>query len=187
MCTDHDNKYLSSFHLWISTFTSLHWPLTIDHWQLASPFMYWKYWEGWNEVEDRSIADGVQPSPFIIVSPYWVLSWINVPNFQTKANSAPFCDSIARTCLMTIADNEFQSQPCLAICYTHDETLEQSRCYEMHARIQTHIILVLRVGEPKPQLSPLPWLNLQHLVNIADSESQSQPCLVFCYPCSEIL
>ena len=39
--------------------------------------------------------------------------------------------------VVTIVDNEFQSQPCLTIQYTHNETLEQSRSRGQREKIQT--------------------------------------------------
>ena len=55
-----------------------------------------------------------------------------IPHRGANRNST-LCPSQLYSCLwlvsqhlVTIADNEFQSQPCLAICYTHNETLEQS-------------------------------------------------------------
>ena len=42
--------------------------------------------------------------------------------------------------------NEFQSQPCMTIHYTYNETLEGSSCCEMLESIQTCLILVWKVG-----------------------------------------
>ena len=41
--------------------------------------------------------------------------------------------------------NEFQSQPCLTIYHTYDETLEGSSCCEMLESVPTHLILVWKV------------------------------------------
>ena len=47
---------------------------------------------------------------------------------------------------VTVLDNEVQSQSHLTIHYTHNETLEGSSCCEMLVTIQSHAILVWKVG-----------------------------------------
>ena len=87
---------------------------------------------------------------------------------------------------VTIVDNEFQSQPCLAICYTCDETLEQSSCCDMDASNQTHTNLgVEKWGVPVKVYHHLS-LNSQHAFTIVDNEFQSQPCLAICNTCNEM-
>ena len=49
--------------------------------------------------------------------------------------------------VVTILDNEFQSQPCLTIHYTNDETVEGSSHFEMLESVQTHSNLEEKVGD----------------------------------------
>eukprot|EP00956_Cyclotella_meneghiniana_P040826 scaffold206348_cov63-Cyclotella_meneghiniana.AAC.1 len=56
----------------------------------------------------------------------------------------------------TLAGNEIQSQVSITIHYTHNETLERSRCCDMdaNAMIQSHKNWVWKMGSSKPQLTP---------------------------------
>ena len=45
-----------------------------------------------------------------------------------------------------VAENEFQSQPCLTIQYTNGERLEGLRCCELPESASTHSIWVRKVG-----------------------------------------
>ena len=93
----------------------------------------------------------------------------------------PQCQNCSHPCLKSqlgviILEVEFQSQPCLTIYYTHDETLEQAKYCEMGAHIQTDPILVWKVGSPEQYCSN-PWIKSQLGVIILEVEFQSQPCL----------
>ena len=48
--------------------------------------------------------------------------------------------------VVTIVEAKFQSQSCLTIHHTYDETLEGSSCCEALESVQTHLILVWKVG-----------------------------------------
>eukprot|EP00956_Cyclotella_meneghiniana_P037202 scaffold135482_cov65-Cyclotella_meneghiniana.AAC.1 len=54
----------------------------------------------------------------------------------------------------TLPGNEIQSQVSITIHYTHDETLEPSRCCDMDAMIQSRTNWVWKMGSSKPQLTP---------------------------------
>ena len=56
--------------------------------------------------------------------------------------------------VVTNVNNEFQSQSCLAIWYTHNETFEQSNCCDRWAMIQALTILVWTVEVAKVALNP---------------------------------
>ena len=49
---------------------------------------------------------------------------------------------------VTKIDYEFQSQPCFFFYHTHNETFEQSSCYDMDVQMQTLTILIWKVGTP---------------------------------------
>ena len=78
---------------------------------------------------------------------------------------------------MTIVGNEFQSQPCVTIYNTHDETLEQSSCCHLGEQIKTHTILVEKVEVLIADFSP-PMTIGQLVVTIVGNEFQSQPCVI---------
>ena len=87
----------------------------------------------------------------------WVHTANNPPNLG--GNWKPQCQNCQHPCLKSqlgviISKDEFQSQPCLTIYYTHDETLELTSCCEMGAHSQTHPILVWNMGTSMPKLSP---------------------------------
>eukprot|EP00956_Cyclotella_meneghiniana_P030220 scaffold75463_cov60-Cyclotella_meneghiniana.AAC.1 len=54
----------------------------------------------------------------------------------------------------TLPGNEIQSQVSITIHFTHNETLEWSRCCDMDAMIQSHTNWVWKMGSSKPQLTP---------------------------------
>ena len=49
--------------------------------------------------------------------------------------------------VVMVVDDEFKSQPCKTIHYTYNETLEGLRCCELPESVQTHSILVWKVGK----------------------------------------
>ena len=56
--------------------------------------------------------------------------------------------------VVTIVDAEFQSQPCVIIHYTHDETLEESSCCQLRELVQTHLIFGVKSRGVELKLSP---------------------------------
>ena len=67
--------------------------------------------------------------------------------------------------VVTIIDTQFQSQPCLNIYYTYDETLEASSCCQLPELVQAHLILVYKVGV---------WIS--EIVTTHDSKQKSGCC-----------
>ena len=73
---------------------------------------------------------------------------------------------------------KFQSQPCITIHHTCHETLVGSSCCKMPEPVQTHLILVLKVGMcHQAKFFPSHDSKTGCGDRIADSRSQSQPCL----------
>ena len=85
-----------------------------------------------------------------------------------------------------IISNVSQSQPCMIIYYTYNETLEGSSCCKMLESVQTHIIFVLKVGVYLAIFVPL-MTQKQFVVTILDSQFHSQPCLTIHYTYDETL
>ena len=81
--------------------------------------------------------------------------------------------------VVIVVHNEFQSQPCLIICYINDETLKGSSCCQLPESIQTHWILVQKVGLGiwvKPNLSPSTMTLNQVAVTSVYTKFKSQAC-----------
>ena len=56
--------------------------------------------------------------------------------------------------VVTTVDTEVQSQHCLTIHYTYDETLEGSSCCQLLELVQTHLIFGVKSRGVELQLSP---------------------------------
>ena len=56
--------------------------------------------------------------------------------------------------VVTVVDNKFKSQPCKTIHYTYNETLKGLRCCELPISVQTHSILVWKVGMGQANFDP---------------------------------
>ena len=58
--------------------------------------------------------------------------------------------------MLSVVDNEFQSQPCLTIYYTNGEILEGSSQYEYELPdlVQSHSILVWKVDMGQANFDP---------------------------------
>ena len=56
-------------------------------------------------------------------------------------------------CVVMVVDVEFKSQPCKTIHHTYNETLKGLRCSELPKSVQTHSILVRKVGKGKVNLT----------------------------------
>ena len=54
-----------------------------------------------------------------------------------------------------VVDDEFKSQTCKTIHYTHGERMERLRCFEFPKSVQTSSILVLKVDEGQAHFDPI--------------------------------
>ena len=77
--------------------------------------------------------------------------------------------------VVLVVDDEFKSQPCKTIHYTYNETLEGLRCCELPESVQTHSILVWKVGKGQAISDPTCMTEKHVVVTISDLMQQSQP------------
>ena len=90
-------------------------------------------------------------------------------------------------CVVSMVDNEFQSQPCLTIQHTNDETVEGSYCCEfLNQSKHTQSAWCEKWVIALPHLSPL-MAQEQVVVSMVDNKFQSQPCLTIQYTNDETM
>ena len=95
--------------------------------------------------------------------------------------------------VVTIMDNESQSQPCLNIYYTSDDTIEQSSCCGLDVQTQTLTILLLfycQISGPWCQSYPWAWLKSQlvhfpHHLSISWWEYETSKLLLLWFGCTD--
>ena len=93
---------------------------------------------------------------------------------------------IQKQVVVIILDIKVQSQPCLSIYCTNDETLEGSSCCQLLELVQTHLILVQKVGVWN-QNCHHPWLKSQGVVMVIHHKIKSLLYLTMYNTYNEIL
>ena len=84
------------------------------------------------------------------IQTYSILVWWNVvASYQNRHHPWLKSQGVA-----LIVDDEFKSQTCKTINHIHSQWIEALRCCELPKSVQTHSILVWKVGKGQPNFDP---------------------------------